>query len=341
MIQKTQKKEFKINDFLTLKLEGKKTNIYVNGEKLTNCKFLKFNFSVSQFEKYDSIKSIDDMDAFYSNEHENNHRRERFVKVSPKQEFWGHCSNLQVWVENDYDTRLLHRSLAFSLLSKLAEVGDKKAEKVFKDEIAFRYINGNNNVREYLIKGGYLDNLSEEERKLIFSKVDKQYLKEIREKGYLIKEDKIYLLSEDVESENRIKHRYMGALDSILDSSYTTLEKVSDNRGWSKGEYRLRKSIEETVFVSNGAYSGYINLFLTNRNRDYRIIGFKATIKSDRGKYIYSNRSYKYDHIILEGDKKIYVYEFTNTFYLERMNKFIKDLIFAKKFGIERGAPLY
>ena len=59
--------------------------------------------------------------------------------MSSKTEFRANCSNLQAWVENGYDTRLLHRNLAFPLLKKLTNVGDLHAKKVFKDEIANKY----------------------------------------------------------------------------------------------------------------------------------------------------------------------------------------------------------
>ena len=51
--------------------------------------------------------------------------------------------NLQVWAEMNYDTRILHRNLAFPLLKKLAQVGDPIAKKALKDEIAKRFLSGN------------------------------------------------------------------------------------------------------------------------------------------------------------------------------------------------------
>ena len=66
-------------------------------------------------------------------------------------EFWGHCSNLEVWNENDYDTRLLEKTLAFPLLKKLVRVRDKRAVKSFKLEVAERFEKGTDNVRQYLI----------------------------------------------------------------------------------------------------------------------------------------------------------------------------------------------
>ena len=47
------------------------------------------------------------------------------------------CSNLQAWVENKYDLRIIHTNLGFPLLKKLAEF-DKNALISLKEEIAFR-----------------------------------------------------------------------------------------------------------------------------------------------------------------------------------------------------------
>lgn len=72
-------------------------------------------------------------------------------------------SNLQVWVECEYDTRLLHRNIAFPLLEKLTEAGDPLAKKRFKEEIAKRYSSKNPTVIKFLELEGYLKYLSNEE----------------------------------------------------------------------------------------------------------------------------------------------------------------------------------
>ncbi|MFX1238780.1 MAG: hypothetical protein ACFE8P_13820, partial [Promethearchaeota archaeon] len=132
-------KEFKINKYISLKLEGKKTNIYVDGVRFQQCKYLAFEIPLDVIPEFDSIQSIDEMvEKDRSSEY-------KYLKISPKQEFWGHCSNLQAWIENDYDTRLLHRNLAFPLLKKLTEAGDPLAKKVFKEEIVHRIEEGNEN----------------------------------------------------------------------------------------------------------------------------------------------------------------------------------------------------
>ncbi len=110
---------------------------------------------------FDHIKSIDDAAELLSDS-----VREKSVytkEIPPKTEFWAHCSNLQAWYENDYDTRLIHYSLAFHLLKELTHAGDPTAKRVFKEEIAKRYANGIPTVREYLKIEGFLSHLSDEE----------------------------------------------------------------------------------------------------------------------------------------------------------------------------------
>ncbi len=85
------------------------------------------------------------------------------LKITPKEEFFGHCSNIQAWAENGYDTRILHRNLAFPLLKELVNAGDIKAEKVFKEEIAFRIEHGTEQVIQFLIIEGYINYLEESE----------------------------------------------------------------------------------------------------------------------------------------------------------------------------------
>ena len=157
--------EFKINDLITLKLEDGKTNIYVLGEEFIQCKYLLMNIPVQDIELYDGIDSIDeaaeklDKSLDLGNPEGYNLRKE----IPPKVEFWGHCSNLQVWSEQDYDTRFIHHNLAFPLLKKLTEVGDPKAEKMFKDEIGKRFEKGPDSVRQYLAMEGFMDFLTREE----------------------------------------------------------------------------------------------------------------------------------------------------------------------------------
>lgn len=128
--------QFKVNEYITLKLEGGKTNIYVKDQLFRQCKFLLLNIPVDRVSSFDEIESIDEAAEKLDRTLEG--RETEDYEISSKVEFWGHCSNLQVWSEMDYDTRLIHSNLAFPLLEKLTEIEDPLAIRVFKEEIAKR-----------------------------------------------------------------------------------------------------------------------------------------------------------------------------------------------------------
>jgi len=158
---------FRVNDFIELKLKNSKTIIYVNGIEFKQCKYILLNIKKNNIPKYDDINSIDDAIILHKSL-----QGETRYNITPEEEFKGHCSNLQVWVENDYDTRLLHSNLSFPLLKELVSVGDKLAQKVFKDEIAMRVEDGNDTTILYLLKEGYLIDYNKEEMEVIYNKIN-------------------------------------------------------------------------------------------------------------------------------------------------------------------------
>ena len=158
-------KEFKLSKYLKIKLEDDSTNIYVNGEYFEQCKYLLLNISKESLHNFDKIESIDEAAEILNHSMEGEGVDK--MEISPEAEFWGHCSNLQVWIENDYDTRLLHSNLAFPLLKKLVNAGDLTAKKVFKEEIALRLLSGYSSVVIYLIEEGYLEEFTTEEKELL------------------------------------------------------------------------------------------------------------------------------------------------------------------------------
>ncbi|TFG00227.1 MAG: hypothetical protein EU540_05545 [Promethearchaeota archaeon] len=165
-------KEFKVNDYITVKFENRETFIYVSGKRFIQCIRLVLNIPIADVQQYDEIDSIDEAAGIY-NKHIYQNRivqgpMARNVPdishdIIPEQEFWWHCSNIQAWAENNYDTRFLDSKLSFALLKKLTEVGDPIAKKVFKEEIAKRLTSGYVPVIKYLIKENYINYLSKEE----------------------------------------------------------------------------------------------------------------------------------------------------------------------------------
>ncbi|TXT58314.1 MAG: hypothetical protein BAJALOKI1v1_1690005 [Promethearchaeota archaeon] len=160
-------KEFRINEYLSLKLEEGETVIYVANQAFMTCKYLLLNIESKNIKKYDEISSIDEAIEFYSSEHE----RDKSL-LEPETEFWGHCSNLQAWTDHYYDTRLLDMNLAFPLLKELSDAGDPIARKVFKEEIAKRIASGFPNVITFILEEKYIESFTVEERDFIFKLID-------------------------------------------------------------------------------------------------------------------------------------------------------------------------
>jgi len=246
-------KEFKVNDYITLKLEyveddidaapGWSTVIYVKDKRFKQCKYLLLNISVDDISSFDKIQSVDEAaeevrDRFlkkYGNDYwvDYNEDDESVEKIPPEVEFWGHCSNMQVWYENNYDTRLLHRWLAFPLLKELTEAGDPVAKKVFKEEIAKRYTSGHPSVVGFLKYEGYLEYLTLEEIGAIIDSIKSNKVKSeyVTYKGEMVEfaiNNKLDLRNcgitdiNDIEGLNSLKNL------RLLDLSYNQITEIRD-----------------------------------------------------------------------------------------------------------------
>ena len=127
------------------------------------------NLDVEKIPEYDEFDSIDDIMDYYSKANE---RGVNSIKLEPKQEFIGHCSNIQAWVENDYNVNILHSKLSFSLLSALSFYGNSKAKIMLKEEIARRLLSKNKNTILYFLETDYLYLYEIEELEFVFDEID-------------------------------------------------------------------------------------------------------------------------------------------------------------------------
>ncbi len=159
--------KFSVGKYITLKLEDEGTVIYVNGQKFLQCKHLLLRLTHEK-NNLNNIVSIDDAERVLRGSKEGNGVVK--FRITPEQEFWGHSSNLQAWYEHHYDTVLLHSNLAFPLLRKLYEIGDRYARKAFKEEIAKRLAENYAPINEMFIEENYLSFLSNEELKSSYPK---------------------------------------------------------------------------------------------------------------------------------------------------------------------------
>ena len=162
-------KEFIVSDLITLELENTPENrsiiVLLNGEKfffhprsLYSIKlYLKMTDS-----KEDRFINYGDHAGEYTPEY-----RAFLKKVSFEQEFWVYCSNIQAWVENNYDTELLDYCCAFPILRKLDELGDANAQKAYKKEILKGLTSTNEELITFLLEKEYFNYLDIEERKRV------------------------------------------------------------------------------------------------------------------------------------------------------------------------------
>lgn len=170
-----------INKYITIKLVNGKTYIYVNGRKFIQCIRLILNIPKRDVHIYDDVDSIDEAAKLYS-KHVYQNRivtgpmaapvHNQSHDITPEQEFWGHCSNIEAWIEHNYDTRILMSNISFPLLRELARAGDPVATKVFKEEIALRLESGYPSVVQYLLNQGYINNFTPPEFKTILESTE-------------------------------------------------------------------------------------------------------------------------------------------------------------------------
>ncbi len=165
--------EKEINDYITVKFENYRTIIYVAGRRIIQCVHLILNIPKYDVPMYDEIDSIDEAaDAYRKQGGYLGHMGSRTGGITPEQEFWGHCSNIQAWVEHDYDTRILMSNLSFPLLRELTRAGDPIAKRVYKEEIAIRLEGGYPSVVQYLLSQGYIGVFTPSEFKSILEATD-------------------------------------------------------------------------------------------------------------------------------------------------------------------------
>ncbi len=178
---------YKVNDYLTLKLENDKTFIYIKNKRFINCIRLMLQIPKVDIENFEEVNSIDEAASLHKTLYQNIIFEDNQPHtITPEQEFWGHCSNIQAWAENEYDSRLIHSNIAFPLLKKLTEEGDPQAKRVYKNEIAERLSAGYIPVSIYLINNYFLNVFNEEERELLvknFMEIIDQLEEEYCKKG--------------------------------------------------------------------------------------------------------------------------------------------------------------
>ncbi len=165
--------EHVINELITLKLEDGRTNIYVNGEKVLHCKYLLLDISIDKMGEFDHFESIDQALDHFDHSLEPHKRPKNIPSLSPKEEFWGHCSNLQAWMENDYDMRIIDSRLGFTLLKKMKEAGHPSIDRKYREEIIKKLKSGWLPTIENISSRNYLHDFTGEEKEVLMREIKK------------------------------------------------------------------------------------------------------------------------------------------------------------------------
>lgn len=174
-----EKDFFQISDSLSLFLRDGESVISVAGKPFRSCASLFLNINSKASEEINSIDEAQD-------EYGKIYGETLVERINPRVIFWAHCSNLQAWFENNYDSRLLHKSLAFPLLKKLAVSGDSQAKYALNREIIERFQSGYEPVMAFLLEENYLNLLSGDELLNLFQ--NKKILKKFETFSFLVEE---------------------------------------------------------------------------------------------------------------------------------------------------------
>lgn len=116
---------FIANEFISLKLEGDKTEIYINDKRFNQCKYLLISLPVQELDDWEEYKSMDEIIKIS----ENGKGEQHADGLSGEEAFVGHCSNIQAWIENDYDYKVLDSKLSIPIILQILKSLLRKREE--------------------------------------------------------------------------------------------------------------------------------------------------------------------------------------------------------------------
>ena len=116
--------DYIVNEFISLKLEGSMTEIYINDKPFQHCKYLLISIPSEEREDFDGYDTMDEIIEAAGKEADG-----MATELTIEEEFWGHCSNIQTWVENHYDYRILDTKLSIPIILKIMKSLTKKGGK--------------------------------------------------------------------------------------------------------------------------------------------------------------------------------------------------------------------
>lgn len=293
---------FVINDYIRMVLEDNKTIIYFDDKPFRICKGLVLNLSIGELYKLQDFSTIDEQ-IEYLQVVESDIEAQRF-EISPLDEFFVHCSNIQAWVELGYDTALLDHRLSFPLLRLLVRKKDKKAIKVYKEEIAKRFQTTFLTVPFFLIVEHFLDYLNSEEFNWI----------SIQHNPKLKKSIKKALKSMDKKTEFDIKTEFDMAIEILKYLSFSYGDKYA---------MRILKSLLNRMMIYN-----------PDRVVDFLDFSFPMTELSSSDLHYFIMHSPVFLELLTIDSSIIELFkEATHRLKAERLNLMLNEILFIINFN--------
>ena len=180
-----QVKECKINEFLTVKLEGDKTYIYVGKKRISKCKVLELEFLKSE------------------------------GMLDPEVQFLGHCSTLEVWNESGYEPKFLNSQACFMLLRELSHAGDLVAKRKIKEEIVHHLESDRSTMISVIMKERLLYCLEEEEQELLIAQYFPKLVKILKKAPYWINAVLFFILVRGSAGTRLLEDNFLMFLDFV------------------------------------------------------------------------------------------------------------------------------
>jgi len=137
----TVRNEFRLNQFITLRLIDYGNNLTCTFISVNDRMFNLYEFSFKEiFEILNEKRNYSCMDEACL-DLIGTYNTKNFME-DPDAMFWIYCYYIDVWVQYNYDWRLLRVDDAFEILHALYRAGDPKAREVFKIEIVKALLSG-------------------------------------------------------------------------------------------------------------------------------------------------------------------------------------------------------
>lgn len=250
-------KEFRINDYLEVVLDGVGVKIFVNNKLFRHCDRIPASLDLEHSTLIEDLPIYDKLEKSINVE-DGNYRQ--IFELIPREDFyWAQCSTLQVWAENQYTTNLLADDFSFSLLKSLVNAGDMAANQVFEKEIIKRLESDYKRTTYFLIENGYLKYLSENnltsQVTRLYNNLDYEYIREID----LLQRLKMLGNLASSSTNNQIKQRYISELkNSIRNGNAQDINTIL--WGLYDGELYKEVNLEELVDILQNTEINYVKV---------------------------------------------------------------------------------